>query len=57
MVEIDENRLIKLVGEILLELLNRGLSRNELLVVAKAMAKGGKNYIGDAYKFKVIKKR
>ena len=57
MVEIDENRLIKLVGEILLELLNKGLSRNELLVVAKAMAEGDKRYIGDAYKFKVVKRR
>ena len=55
--EISEEQLMKLVGEILLELLNKGLSRNELLVVAKAMAEGDKRYIGDAYKFKVVKRR
>ena len=55
--EIDENRLMQLVGEILLELLNKGLSRNELLVVAKAMAEGDKRYFGDPQPFRKISRR
>jgi len=55
--EISEEQLMKLVGEILLELLNKGLSRNELLVVAKAMAKGDKRYFGDPQPFRKIKRR
>ena len=57
MVEIDENRLMQLVGKILLELLeDKRLSRDELIALAKELAKGD-TYIGDAMPFKVIKKR
>jgi len=55
--EIDENRLMQLVGKILLELLeDKRLSRDELIALAKELAKGD-TYIGDAMPFKVIKKR
>ena len=58
MVEVNEADLLRLIGKFLKELLkNEDLTKEDLIKIAECLENADKTYYGDAYKFKVIKKR